>query len=126
VLHPYIPHLALIVGFATTQVQDFALGFVEPNEVPLDPLLKTKSLWMMILSHYGMEFASFSATFTEHYAPAPLSAPCSAAPASSKIPLGVTLEVWVAPGTGVPSFCKDTNENRAFGNLCGSIELIHD
>ena len=39
-LPPYIPQLVLIVGVATTQVQDFALGFVEPHEVHLGSLLK--------------------------------------------------------------------------------------
>ena len=39
--HPSTPLLALIVGNATTQVQDPALGFAEPQEILLDPLLKT-------------------------------------------------------------------------------------
>jgi len=40
VLHPYIPQLALIVGVAVTQGQGLGLGFVEPQEVHLVPLLK--------------------------------------------------------------------------------------
>ena len=39
VLYPYIPQLVLIVEVATTQVQDFALGFIEPLEVHLNLLL---------------------------------------------------------------------------------------
>jgi len=39
-LYPYISQLVLIAGVATTQVQDLALGFVEPYEVLLGPLLK--------------------------------------------------------------------------------------
>ena len=39
VLHPYIPQLVFIVGDAMTPVQDFALGFVEPHEFLLCPLL---------------------------------------------------------------------------------------
>ena len=40
VLNPFIPQLVLAVRVALTQVQDLALGFVEPHEVHLDPLLK--------------------------------------------------------------------------------------
>ena len=40
VLHPSIHQLVLIVGVAMAQVQDLALGFVEPHEVHLGPLLK--------------------------------------------------------------------------------------
>jgi len=40
VLHPYIPQLVLIAGVAMTQVQDPALGFVEPHEAHLGPLLE--------------------------------------------------------------------------------------
>ena len=38
VLHPYVPQFVLIVGVAVTQVQDLALGCVEPHEVLLGPL----------------------------------------------------------------------------------------
>jgi len=41
VLHPYNPKLVLIVGVVTSQVQNLALEFVEPPEVPLGPLLKS-------------------------------------------------------------------------------------
>lgn len=40
VLHLFIPQLVLIAGVATTQVQGFAPGFVEPHEVHLGPLLE--------------------------------------------------------------------------------------
>jgi len=40
VLYSYIPQLVLIVGVASTQVQDLALGYVEPHEVLLGPLLQ--------------------------------------------------------------------------------------
>ena len=39
-LNPYIPQLVLIVGVATTQVQDFALSLVECHEVHLGLLLE--------------------------------------------------------------------------------------
>mgnify|MGYP001860250394 CR=1 FL=1 len=32
-LNPFIPHLELVVDVASTQVQDLALGFVEPHEI---------------------------------------------------------------------------------------------
>jgi len=38
-LHPFIPQPLLIVGVAPTQVQDPALGLVEPHEVHTAPLL---------------------------------------------------------------------------------------
>lgn len=38
--HSYIAQHVLIVGIATTQVQDLTLGFVEPREVHLGPLLE--------------------------------------------------------------------------------------
>ena len=41
VIHPFILQLALVTGVATTQVQDFSLGFVETHEVHPGPLLKT-------------------------------------------------------------------------------------
>jgi len=40
VLNPFILQLVLVVDAATIQVQDLALGFVEPLEVLLGPLLK--------------------------------------------------------------------------------------
>ena len=40
VLYPYIPQFVLIVGVATTQVQDLAHGFVEPHKFHLGPLFK--------------------------------------------------------------------------------------
>ena len=40
VLYSYIPQIVLIVGVASTQVQDLALGYVEPHEVLLGPLLQ--------------------------------------------------------------------------------------
>jgi len=40
VLHPFLSQLVLVVAAASTQVQDFAFGFVEPQEVHLGPLLK--------------------------------------------------------------------------------------
>ena len=39
-LNPFIPQLVLTVGVALTQVQDLALGLVEPHEVHKGPLLK--------------------------------------------------------------------------------------
>jgi len=39
-LNPYISQFILVMGVASTQVQDLALGFVEPYEVHLGPLLK--------------------------------------------------------------------------------------
>ena len=39
-LHLYILQLVLIAGGAMTQVQDPALGFVEPHDVLLDPLIE--------------------------------------------------------------------------------------
>ena len=42
-----ILQLVLVVGVAMTQLQDLALGFVEPHEVLLGPLLSlTRSPWM--------------------------------------------------------------------------------
>jgi len=35
-----IPQLVLVVEFASNQVQDIALGFIEPHEVILGPLFK--------------------------------------------------------------------------------------
>jgi len=46
VFHHYIPHLVLIVGAATTQMQDLALGIVESHEVHLGPLLE--SVWVSL------------------------------------------------------------------------------
>ena len=37
---PFIPQLVLLVDIALTQVQDLALGFIEPHEVLLGPLFK--------------------------------------------------------------------------------------
>ena len=34
-LNPFIPQLAFAVDIASTQVQDFALGFVEPHQIHL-------------------------------------------------------------------------------------------
>jgi len=39
-LNPFIAQLVLIAGVALTQVQDLALGLVEPHEVHTGPLLK--------------------------------------------------------------------------------------
>ncbi|KAK4830181.1 hypothetical protein QYF61_008972 [Mycteria americana] len=39
-LNPFISQPVLIPGVALTQVQDPALGLVEPHEVPIDPLLQ--------------------------------------------------------------------------------------
>ncbi|KAK4822221.1 hypothetical protein QYF61_011862, partial [Mycteria americana] len=39
-LNPFIPQPVLIPGVVLTQVQDFALGLVEPHEVSIGPLLK--------------------------------------------------------------------------------------
>ena len=39
-LNPFIPQLVLVMGVALTQVQDLELGFDEPHEVHLGPLLK--------------------------------------------------------------------------------------
>jgi len=39
VLYPFIPQPVLIAGIAMTQVQGLALGFIEPHEVHLHPLL---------------------------------------------------------------------------------------
>jgi len=39
-LHPFIPQPVLIVGVAPTQMQDLALGLVEPQQVHTGPLLK--------------------------------------------------------------------------------------
>jgi len=40
VLYLYIPQLVLIVGVVITQVQYFALGFVEPHAILVLSLLK--------------------------------------------------------------------------------------
>jgi len=40
VLNHFILQLVLLMGIASTQVQDLAFGFVEPHVVHLDPLLK--------------------------------------------------------------------------------------
>lgn len=37
--NPFISQLVLVMGIASTQVQDLAFGFVEPHEVHLGPLL---------------------------------------------------------------------------------------
>ena len=39
-LNPFIPELVLILGVAPTQVQDVALGLVEPHEVHMGLLLE--------------------------------------------------------------------------------------
>ena len=39
-LNPFILQLLLVMGVALNRVQDLALGFVEPHEVHLGPLLK--------------------------------------------------------------------------------------
>jgi len=39
-LNPLIPQLVLIVGVASTQMQDLALGLVEPHEVHTGPFLE--------------------------------------------------------------------------------------
>jgi len=39
-LNSLISQLVLIVGVATTQVQDIALGFAEPHEIHSGPLLE--------------------------------------------------------------------------------------
>ena len=39
-LKPFIPQPVLIVGFAPTQMQDLALGLVEPHEVHKGPVLE--------------------------------------------------------------------------------------
>ena len=47
VLHPYISKSVLTVGVAATLVQYLALGFVEPHDVHLGPLLiLSRSLWI--------------------------------------------------------------------------------
>ena len=38
-LHLYVPQLALIMGVAMTQEEYLGLGFIEPHEVDLGPLL---------------------------------------------------------------------------------------
>ena len=40
VLYPFILQLILVVEVASTQTQDLALGFAEPHNVHLGPLLK--------------------------------------------------------------------------------------
>jgi len=44
VLYSYILQLVLTVGIAMTQVQSLALGFVQPRDVLLAPLLKPVSV----------------------------------------------------------------------------------
>ena len=39
-LNPFIPQPVMIPGVALTQVQDLALGLVEPPEVHMGPLLQ--------------------------------------------------------------------------------------
>ena len=39
-LNPFLSQLVLLVGVASTQLQDLALGFVKTHEVHLGPLLK--------------------------------------------------------------------------------------
>ena len=47
VLYPYILQHVLLVGVATNQVQDIVLGFPEPHEILLGPLLSlSRSVWM--------------------------------------------------------------------------------
>ena len=43
-INRFLPQLVLVMHVASTQVQDLALGFVEPHEVDLGPLLKP--VWM--------------------------------------------------------------------------------
>ena len=40
VLYAFVPYLVLIVKVVTTQVQDLALEFIEPQEILLGSLLK--------------------------------------------------------------------------------------
>ena len=47
VLNPFILQFVLLMGVASSQLQDLAFGFVEPHEVHLGPLLRLfRSLWM--------------------------------------------------------------------------------
>jgi len=39
-LSPFIPQLVLVIGVASTQVQDLAFEFDEPHKVHLGPLLE--------------------------------------------------------------------------------------
>lgn len=39
-LNPFIPQPVLVLDVTLTQAEDLALGFVEPHEVLLSPLLK--------------------------------------------------------------------------------------
>ena len=45
VFNPFVPYIVLMVEIAMTQVQDLALGFADPFEVLVSPLLSlTRSL----------------------------------------------------------------------------------
>jgi len=46
VLDPLIPQPVLIPGVAPTQMQDLALGLVEPHEVHTGPLLKVVRVFL--------------------------------------------------------------------------------
>ncbi|KAK4832887.1 hypothetical protein QYF61_026437, partial [Mycteria americana] len=56
-LNPFIPQPVLIPGVAPTQVQDFALGLVEPHEVHMGPLLDhhMDTSWTKHTLLYGQE-----------------------------------------------------------------------
>jgi len=54
-LHPFIPQHVLIVGIAPTQVQDLALGLVEPPEVLMGPLLQLVQAWSFLLKSVEVE-----------------------------------------------------------------------
>ena len=45
-LNPIVLQLALIVGVATTHVRDLSLGFVEPHDVHLGPLLQPVQVYL--------------------------------------------------------------------------------
>ena len=49
-LNPFIPQPVLILGIAPIQVQDLALGLVEPREVHTDPLLKFVQVPLDVIS----------------------------------------------------------------------------
>ena len=53
VLYPYIPQLVVTARIATTQVQDLALGFIEPNEVLLGTLLEPVWVTLNGISFFG-------------------------------------------------------------------------
>jgi len=50
-LNPFIPHLGLVMGVASMQVQDLTFGFVDPHEVHIGPLLKLVKLALRMASH---------------------------------------------------------------------------